>query len=314
MKRDILQAIGSTPVVQLRKVTPANAAHIYLKLEFFNPTGSYKDRMALAMIEGAEQRGALRPGMKVVEYTGGSTGSSLAMVCAVKGYPFTAVTSDGFAPEKLRTMRIFGAQLRVIPSDGGKLTPPLFQKMLEEARRLGSEPGTYYTDQFNNRDALEGYMGIGRELAQQLNAKIDVFCGGVGTGGMITGTARALKEAGCAARIVALEPASSPLLTTGHGGAHRVEGLAPGFLPPHMRGWDYEARTVEESEARAMARTLAQKEGILAGTSTGLNVVAALQLARELGPGHSVVTVAVDTGLKYFAGDLFSEEPQVSSE
>ena len=307
MTNDILNTIGNTPVVQLRKVTPANAADVYLKLEFFNPTGSYKDRMALAMIEGAEQRGALRPGMKVVEYTGGSTGSSLAMVCAVKGYPFTAVTSDGFAGEKLQTMRVFGARLRVIPSDAGKLTPQLFQKMLEEVLRLGSEPGTYYTDQFNNRDAIQGYMAIGRELAQQLDTKIDVFCGGVGTGGMITGTARALREAGCQARIVALEPASSPLLTTGRGGAHRVEGLATGFLPPHMRGWDYEARTVEESAGRAMARTLAEREGILAGTSTGLNVVAALQLARELGRGHCVSTVAVDTGLKYFAGSLFAE-------
>jgi cysteine synthase A len=304
---NILQTIGGTPVVQLRKLTPADAADVYLKLEFFNPTGSYKDRMALAMIEGAEQRGALRPGMKVVEYTGGSTGSSLAMVCAIKGYPFTAVTSDGFAREKLRTMQVFGAQLHVIPSDDGKLTPPLFRKMLDETQRLASQPDTYYTDQFNNPDAIQGYMGIGRELAQQLEGKIDAFCGGVGTGGMITGTARALKEAGCPARIVALEPASSPVLTTGQGGAHRVEGLAPGFLPPHMKGWHYEARTVEESEGRAMARTLAEKEGILAGTSTGLNVVAALQLARELGPGHCVATVAVDTGLKYFAGDLFSE-------
>jgi cysteine synthase A len=302
----ILSAIGDTPVVKLRKVTPAGAADVYLKLEFFNPTGSYKDRMALAMIEGAERRGALRPGMKVVEYTGGSTGSSLAMVCAVKGYPFTAVTSDGFAREKLQTMRVFGAQLRVIPSDGGKLTPPLFQKMRAEAERLGSEPDTYYTDQFNNQDAIEGYMTIGRELARQLDAGIDVFCGGVGTGGMLTGTARALSAAGSRARIVALEPASSPMLTTGRGGAHRVEGLATGFLPPHMQGWDYEARAVEESEGRAMARRLAESEGILAGTSTGLNVAAAAQLARELGRGHTVATVAVDTGLKYFAGDLFS--------
>jgi cysteine synthase A len=306
MTNDILKTIGNTPVVQLRRVTPANVADVYLKLEFFNPTGSYKDRMALAMIEGAEQRGALRPGMKVVEYTGGSTGSSLAMVGAVKGYPVTAVTSDGFAREKLQTMRAFGAQLHVIPSDRGKLTPQLFQAMLEEAQRLGSEPGTYYTDQFNNIDAIQGYMAIGRELAQQLGPKIDAFCAGVGTGGMISGTARALRAAGCQARIVALEPASSPVLTTGRGGAHRVEGLAPGFVPPHMKGWDYEARTVEESEARAMTRMLAEREGILAGTSTGLNVVAALQLARELGRGRRVATVAVDTGLKYFAGDLFS--------
>jgi len=306
MTYDILRAIGNTPVVQLRKVVPADAADVFVKLEYLSPTGSYKDRMALAMIEGAEQRGALRPGMKVVEYTGGSTGSSLAMVCAVKGYPFTAVTSDGFAQEKLQTMRAFGAQLRVVPSDRGKLTPQLFEQMLDEARRLASEPATYYTDQFNNGDAIEGYMAIGRELAQQLGARIDVFCAGVGTGGMIAGTARALNAAGCQARIVALEPASSPVLTTGHGGAHRVEGLAPGFVPPHMKGWNYEARPIEESEARTMARTLAEAEGILAGTSTGLNVVAALQLARELGPGCRVATVAVDTGLKYFAGDLFT--------
>ena len=306
MVNDILNTIGNTPVVKLGRLVPAGAADVYIKLEFFNPTGSYKDRMALAMIEGAEQRGALRPGMRVVEYTGGSTGSSLAMVCAVKGYPFTAVTSDGFAREKLQTIRAFGAQLRVIPSDNGKLTPALFQKMLEEAQRLASEPGTYYTDQFNNSDAIQGYMSIGRELAQQLGGKIDVFCGGVGTGGMITGTARALHAAGCKTRIVALEPASAAVLTSGRGGAHRVEGLAPGFVPPHMKGWDYEARAVEESEGRAMARTLAEGAGILAGTSTGLNVAAALRLARELGPGHCVTTVAVDTGLKYFAGDLFA--------
>ena len=306
VKHDILHAVGNTPVVRLRKVVPADAAEVYLKLEFFNPTGSYKDRMALAMIEEAERRGALRSGMKVVEYTGGSTGSSLAMVCAVKGYPFTAVTSDGFAKEKLQTMRVFGAELRVLPSDGGKLTPQLFQAMIAEAKRLGAEPGTYYTDQFNNGDAVQGYMAIGHELAQQLEGKIDAFCAAVGTGGMITGTARALKAAGCQARIVALEPASSPVLTTGRGGAHRVEGVAAGFVPPHMKGWEYETRTIEESEARAMARTLAEEEGILAGTSTGLNVVAAAQLARELGPGHVVATVAVDTGLKYFAGDLFA--------
>lgn len=303
---DILHAIGNTPVVQLRKVTPPDAAEVFVKLEYFNPSGSYKDRMALAMIEGAEQRGALRPGMQVVEYTGGSTGSSLAMVCAVKGYAFTAVTSDAFAKEKLQAMRAFGAQLRIIASDDGKLTPQLFQEMIAEAQRLGAEPATYYTDQFNNVEAIAGYRAIGRELAQQLDGKIDVFCAGVGTGGMLTGTARALRAAGCQARIVALEPASSPVLTTGRGGAHRVEGLAPGFVPPHLKDWNYEARAVEESEGRAMARTLAATEGILAGTSTGLNVVAALQLARELGPGRRVATVAVDTGLKYLAGDLFT--------
>ena len=306
MKPDILHAIGKTPVVQLRKVVPAGAADVYLKLEFYNPTGSYKDRMALAMIAGGERRGALKAGMKVVEYTGGSTGTSLALVCAIKGYRFTAVTSDGFAKEKLQSMRIFGADLVVLPSDGGKLTPDLFRRMISEAERRGAEPNTYYTDQFNNKDAVEGYMGIGRELAQEFGGKIDAFCGAVGTGGMITGTARALREAGSKARIIALEPTTSPVLTTGKGGAHRVEGIAPGFVPPHMKGWEYEARAIEESAARAMARALAEKEGILVGTSSGLNVAAAVQLAQELGPGKTVVTVAVDTGMKYFAGDLFA--------
>ena len=303
---NILHAIGHTPLVQLTKVVPPGCADVFFKLEFYNPTGSYKDRMALAMIEGAEKRGALRPGMKVVEYTGGSTGTSLAMICAIKGYRFTAVTSDAFAREKLQSMRAFGAELVVLPSEGGKLTPPLFQKMIAEAERIGSSPEFYYTDQFNNTDAVEGYMAIGRELLQQLDGKIEAFCGGTGTGGMITGTARALREGGCKARIVALEPTTSPVLTTGKGGPHRVEGMAPGFVPPHLKGWDYEARAIDETEARAMARTLAEKEGILVGISSGLNVVAAIQLARELGPGHRVATVAVDTGLKYFAGDLFA--------
>jgi cysteine synthase A len=280
---------------------------VFVKLEFFNPTGSYKDRMALAMIEGAEARGALRPGMRVVEFTGGSTGSSLAMVCALKGYPCVLLSSDAFAREKIDTMRAFGAEVRMVPSDGGKVTPALFDRFRELIATLRDEPGTFWTDQFNNGDALNGYRRIGTELMEQLDGPIDVYCGAVGTAGMLVGVSRALKAGGRRARIVALEPASSPILTRGTSGAHRVEGIATGRVPPHLTREDYdEARAIEEDEARQMARRLAAEEGIFAGTSSGLNVAAAVQLARELGPGHRVVTVAVDSGLKYLAGDLFS--------
>ena len=304
----VLQSIGRTPVVRLRRVVPKGAADILVKLEFFNPTGSYKDRMALAMIEGAEARGALAPGMRVVEFTGGSTGSSLAMVCAAKGYRFVVLSSDAFAREKLLTMRAFGAELRMVPSDGGKVTPALFERFKTEIASLAREPGTFWTDQFRNEDAIAGYMGIGRELLEQTGGRIDAFCGAVGTGGMLRGVSRALRERAGGVRIVALEPSSSPALSQGRGGAHGVEGIGTGSVPPHMADRPYEeVRAVDESEARAMAKRLAREEGLLVGTSSGLNIAAAVQLARESGPGRVVATVAVDTGLKYLAGDLFAE-------
>ena len=301
----VLNVIGRTPVVRLKRIVPHGAADVFVKLEYFNPTGSYKDRMALAMIEGAEARGALRPGMRVVEYTGGSTGSSLAMVCAVKGYPFLPLSSDAFAREKIRTMEAFGANVEVLPSEGGTVTPGLFDRFKARIAVLKDEPNTFWTDQFHNTDALKGYGEIGIELLRQIGT-VDLFCGAVGTAGMLVGVSRALKSSGSRARIVALEPAGSPMLTAGHGGAHRVEGTAPGFVPPHLTSSDYdEARAIDEEEARAMARRLAREEGIFAGTSTGLNLVAAIRCATELGPGHNVATVAVDTGLKYLNGDLF---------
>lgn len=302
----ILQAIGNTPVVKLRKLTSRTGADVLVKLEYYNPTGSYKDRMAAAMIEGAERRGDLKPGMRVTEYTGGSTGSSLALVCAMKGYPFTPVSSDAFAREKLDTMRAFGADLEIIPSENGQLTPALFRTMIGRAEELSHDPGVFWTDQFHNNDAIEGYKGIGRELLEQVG-EIAAFCAAVGTAGMLCGVSRALRAAGSRAKIVALEPASCPVLTTGKNGPHRVDGIAPGFVPPHLRREDYdEARAIEESEAREMARRLAREEGIFTGTSTGMNVAAALKLAREFQPGQIVATVAVDTGLKYLAGDLFA--------
>lgn len=301
----VLHAIGHTPLVRLKRLVTPGMADVVVKLEYFNPTGSYKDRMALAMIEGAEKRGALKPGMQVIEYTGGSTGSSLAMVCAMKGYPFHPLSSDAFSAEKLDTMRAFGADLEIIQSDGGKVTPALFDKFKARIAQLAKDPNNFWTDQFNNADAVDGYANIGRELAEQIG-KVDAFAGMVGSGGMLVGVSHALKQAGQSTRIVALEPSTSPFLTTGKGGAHRVEGTAAGFWPPHLvKGTYDEVRVIDENAGRAMARQAAKAEGLFAGTSTGMNLVAALDLARELGPGKVVATVACDTGLKYLAGDLF---------
>jgi cysteine synthase A len=301
----VLRTIGRTPVVRLRKVVPEGAADVLVKLEFFNPTGSYKDRMALAMIEGAERRGALKPGMRVVEFTGGSTGSSLAMVCAMKGYKCVLISSDAFSEEKLRTMRAFGAELQIVPSEGGKVTPSLFEKFRAQIATLVAEPNTFWTNQFDNEDALDGYGEIGRELLEQ-TGDVDVYCGAVGTGGMLAGVTRALRGAGSRARIIALEPASSPAMTEGRSGAHSVEGIATGRVPAHVQHYKYdEARAIREEDGREMARRLAREEGLLVGTSSGLNIAAAVAIAKELGPGKVVATVAVDTGLKYLNGHLF---------
>ncbi len=305
IRAGVLDAIGNTPLVRLRKVMPARCADVLVKLEYFNPTGSYKDRMALAMIEEAEARGDLQPGMCVVEYTGGSTGSSLAFVCAVKGYRFKVVSSDAFAQEKLRTMQAFGAELTLVPSDDGRITPDLIPRMMAKAKEIATAEPSYWTNQLYNGDSINGYQGIGRELLQQAG-RIDTFCGAVGTAGMVMGVARALKQGGSQARIVVLEPAASAPISGGPVGAHRVEGIAIGMLPPLLQRDLYdEARTVEEAEARQMARRLASEEGIFCGISSGLNVAGAIEIARELGPGRTVVTVCVDTGLKYLAGDLF---------
>lgn len=305
-----LHAIGNTPLVRLNKIVPPDSADVLVKLEYINPTGSYKDRMALAMVEEAEKRGDLRPGMTVLEYTGGSTGSSLAFVCAVKGYRFRVVSSDAFAQEKLRTMQAFGAELTIVPSEGGKITPDLIPRMIEVAREMAADDNTYWTDQFNNRDAVTGYQTIGRELLEQTDGSLDVYCGGVGTAGMLVGVATALREGGAPTRVIALEPATSPLLTSGKPGTHHVEGIGTGFVPPMLDSSLYtEARAIDEALARQTARRMAREEGIFAGVSSGLNVAAALQIAQEIGPGHTVVTVAVDSGLKYLAGDLYQDHP-----
>jgi len=301
-----LDAIGKTPIVQLRKIVPKGSADILVKLEYFNPTGSYKDRMALSMIEEAEKRGDLQPGMTVVEYTGGSTGSSLAFVCAVKGYRFSVVSSDAFAREKLQTMKAFGAELFIVPSEGGKTTPDLIPRMMEKAKSLAESEDCYFTNQIHNSDIIVGHRKIGKELLQQVDRQIDAFCGGVGTAGMLIGVSQELRHAYPEVRIVALEPATTAILSGGNAGSHDVEGIGIGFVPPLLDGELYdEARGIDEKEARRTVRLLAKEEGIFAGTSSGLNVVGALQLAEELGEGKTVVTVAVDTGLKYLATDLY---------
>ncbi|NLS21143.1 cysteine synthase family protein [Rhizobium sp. P40RR-XXII] len=303
-----LDAIGNTPVVRLRRVVPEGHAQVFVKLEYFNPTGSYKDRMARSMIEEAERRGDLRPGMTVVEASGGSTGSSLAFVCAVKGYGFLVASSNAFAIEKLRTIRSFGATVDVLHSPSGNITADLIPSMIRRAREVSQQEGFYYSDQFNNRDALIGYENIGHELFEQFPDGIDVFCGAVGVAGMVMGVGKVLRSKSPQSRIVVLEPASSPVITQGLAGTHHVEGIGVGFSPPFLdRALYDEARAIPEEEARIMCRRLAREEGLLVGTSTGLNVVAAIALAGELGSDKSVVTVACDTGLKYMNGTLLTD-------
>jgi cysteine synthase len=307
----ILQAIGNTRVVRLNKVVPPDCADVLVKLEYYNPTGSYKDRLALAMIEEAEKRGALKPGMTVVEYTGGSTGSSLAFVCAVKGYRFHVVSSDAFAEEKLQTMRVFGAALEIVPSQAGQVTPDLIPRMIERARAIAESEPSYFTDQIRNSDSIKGYEAIGRELVEQVDGAIHAFCASVGAAAMLMGVAHILCHANPSAKIVALEPASAPLLSKGFSGTHHVEGIGIGLVPPLLdTSYCNEARGIDETEARQMAWRLAREEGIFAGTSSGMNVVGAIELAKELGPGHTVVTVAVDSGLKYLSGDLYGPDSE----
>lgn len=305
--RSALEAIGNTPVVQLNRVVPKGFGKVFVKLEHFNPTGSYKDRMARTMVEGAERRGTLKKGMTIVEGTGGSTGSSLAFVCAVKGYDFHVISSNAFAREKLRTMAAFGAKVELIVSPSGSITPDLIPKMMERARALGEQDGYFFTDQLNNRDSLLGYEVIGQELLTQFPAGISAFCGAVGTAGMLIGVSRALKSANPSTRIVLLEPAASPVISRGYSGSHHIEGTGIGFRPPLLQGENIfdEARGVDEGDARSMCRRLASEEGIFVGTSSGANVASAIALAGELGPQSTVVTVACDTGLKYTNGNLF---------
>ena len=302
----VLATIGNTPVVRLERLVEPGMAEVWVKLESENPTGSYKDRMALAMIEGGERSGRLRPGQTVVEYTGGSTGSSLAFVCSLKGYPLRVVTSDAFAAEKLRTMDALGAALEVVPSPEG-ITPQLIPRLIERSAEIVEETGGFATDQFRNADMLEGYRALGAELVDQLEGALDAFCAYIGTAGCFVGTTRELRRALPDVLRVAVEPAESPVLSGGRPGTHRIEGGGSGFWPPLLERSDIdEVLTVSTEDAFAMARRAAREEGLFSGPSTGANFVAALELARRLGPGKRVATVLVDSGLKYLAGPVYA--------
>jgi cysteine synthase A len=302
----MLGAIGGTSIVRLERLVEPGMAEVWVKLESSNPTGSYKDRMALAMIEGAEQDGRLQQGQTVVEYTGGSTGSSLAYVCALKGYPLRIVSSDAYAREKLRTIEAFGAELEVIPSPEG-VTPELVPRMMARSREIVAETGGFATDQFNNRDMLDGYSALGRELLDQLEGRIDAFCGYIGTAGCFVGVTRALRAELPELLRVAIEPAESAVLSGGAPGTHRIEGGGAGFWPPLLEREDFEeVQTVSTGDAFAMARRAASEEGLWSGPSTGANLIVALELARRLGPEARVVTPLVDSGMKYLAGDLYA--------
>jgi cysteine synthase A len=303
---DVLGAIGNTSLVRLRKVVPEGCAAIFAKLEWENPTGSLKDRMALAVISRAEADGRLKPGGTVLEYTGGSTGASLALVCAAKGYRIKIVTSDAFSPEKRDQMAAYGAELTIVPSEGGNTTKKLILDMIEAARTLSREPGTFWADQLNNPDTLIGYAALGDEIWSQTEGTVDAFIHSVGTGASSRGVATVLKKRNPGVHIAVVEPAESAVLSGGSPGPHGVEGVGVGFIPPL---WD--PKVVDEiipiptDDSKAMARRLAREEGLFGGTSSGGNVLAAIQVGRRLGPDATVVTLLPDSGLKYLNTDVY---------
>ena len=304
-----LAGIGNTPLVQLRQVRPASGARIVAKLEFANPTGSMKDRMARTAIEGAIRDGRLHPGETVVEYTAGTTGISLAFVCAALGYRLHVVFSDAFSVEKRRTMKAFGAVVEEVPSQGGMITETLIKSMIARAAEIAAEPGHWWCDQLNNRDAITGYLALGDEIWAQTDGQVDAFVHVVGTAHSLHGVGQVLRSRNSAVRIVAVEPAESAVLSGGPTGPNRIEGIGIGFVPPL---WEPDQVddivTVSADEAMGMARRLALEEGLFAGTSSGANVVAAMRVAEQLGPEATVATILCDSGLRYLSTDLYRSD------
>jgi len=302
----VLEAIGNTALVELRRVVPAGCARIFVKVEGQNPTGSMKDRMAQAMIAGAEQDGRLQPGDTIVEYTGGSTGASLALVAAAKGYRLRIVSSRAFSEEKLTQMAAFGAELTLIESANGLITKQLITDMIAAAKRIAAEPNTYWTDQLNNRDSIAGYHRMGEEIWCQTEGKVDAFIQSIGTTASLRGVADVLRRNNPKVRIVAVEPAESAVLSGGAPGAHRIEGIGIGYAPPMWEpGLADEIIPISTAEAEAMARRLAREEGLFAGTSSGANVLAAIRLGERLGPEARIATLLVDSGLKYLSTPVY---------
>jgi cysteine synthase A len=303
----ILERIGSTPLVELHALVPTGSARILVKLESENPTGSMKDRMALAMIDAAERDRRLAPGGGVVEYTGGSTGVSLALVCAARRHPLHIVTSDAFSLEKRNHMRALGAELTLVPSAGGGMDATLTRNMIEAARAIRERTGAFWTDQLNNADQLPAYHAMGEEIWQQTDGRVDAFVQSVGTAASVRGVAEYLRKRRPAVLVVAVEPAESAVLSGRPTGVHRIEGVGAGFVVP-LWSPDVidEIDTVSTGDAKAMTRRLAREEALFAGTSTGGNVAAALRVAQRLGPGRTVVTVMCDTGMKYLSTDVYA--------
>lgn len=297
--------IGNTPLVELTRLAPKSGARLVAKLEWANPTGSMKDRMARAAVEGAIRDGRLQPGNTVVEYTAGTTGISLAFACAVLGYRLHIVFSDAFSEEKRRTMAAYGAVVEDVPSDGRQITAKLIKSMIARADEVAAEPGHWWCDQLNNRDAIGGYLPMGEEIWSQTGG-VDAFVHAVGTAHSIHGVARALRAHRADVRVVAVEPAESAVLSGGASGSNRIEGIGIGFVPPLWEPDQVdEIETVSADEAMAMARRLAREEGLFAGTSSGANVVAALRVAERLGPGATVATILCDSGLRYLSTELY---------
>ncbi len=303
---DILQAIGNTSMVRLGKVVPPDHADVLVKLEWENPTGSVKDRMAEAVISRAEADGRLKPGDTVVEYTGGSTGTSLALVCAARGYRLRIVSSDAFSREKLDHMAALGAELTLVPSEGGLTTRKLILDTIETARGLSRAPHTYWTDQLNNHDSIAGYYSLGEEIWSQTKGEIDAFVHSVGTAASSRGVATVLKRYKPSIKVVAVEPAESPVLRGGQAGPHKIEGVGIGYVPPLWEpGLVDDVLAVRTDDAKEMARRIAREEALFAGTSSGANVFAAIAVAERLGPGATVVTLMADSGLKYLSTDVY---------
>ena len=302
-----MTAIGNTPLIKLSRIAGDKAADIYVKYEGANPTGSMKDRMALSMIEGAEKRGALKAGGRVMDYTGGSTGGSVAMVCATKGYQAHFISSDAFSEEKLQTMKAFGATLEIFPSGNGKITAKLIDSMVARAKELSREPNTFWTDQFNNVDNRNAYHNMAREMIAVLGHDIDEFIMGVGTGGCFSGNAEILKQEIPRIRCIAIEPLHVRALSGGDiSGTHQLEGIGSGFVPSICRlDLADEIMPVSDEDAYKTARQLARLEGVFGGATSGANVWAAIQRAKIIGPGKKIVTVVVDSGLKYLKGSLY---------
>lgn len=303
---NILNTIGNTPLVELRNIVPAGSARIFVKLESHNPTGSMKDRMARAMVERAIASGALAEGREVVEFTGGSTGTSLAFVCAALGYPVSIVTSDAFSLEKRNHMKALGAMMTIVPSEGGRITPDLFVRMREATQAIIRDRGAFWTNQFENHDQASGYTALADEVWAQTGGTVDAFVHAVGTCGSLRGTSTRLRALKPGLHVVAVEPAESAVMSGGQPGSHRMEGMGTGRLVPM---WDpslaNDIEPVSTDDAEAMARRLTKEEAVFAGTSTGGNIVASLRLAARLGPDATIVTIACDHGLKYISTPLY---------